>query len=152
MWYTVSIEDSGGIAVRNFLYRLRDAFYRFMSGRYGYDKLSLYLLVAAVVFSVLSRFVLPLVFLLLYYVCFIFAMYRCFSKNIAKRQKELYKFEKQKTKIKQFFLRQKNRFKERKTHIYFKCNCGTHLRLPRKKGVLTVKCPVCGKEKVKKIK
>ena len=72
------------------------------------------------------------------------AVFRCFSRNIYKRQAENAKYLKVTTKIRQFFKRQKNRIKYRKTKVYKKCpSCKNILCLPRKKGRHTVKCPSC---------
>ncbi|MBO7400949.1 MAG: hypothetical protein J6U75_07055, partial [Clostridia bacterium] len=50
-------------------------------------------------------------------------------------------------KIKLFFVRIKNSFKDRKTHVYMKCpTCKAQLRLQRIKGEHGVKCPKCGAE------
>ena len=46
--------------------------------------------------------------------------------------------------IKGFFKLQKNKFKDRKTHVYRKCpKCKAVLRLPKAKGKHTVVCPRC---------
>ena len=50
-------------------------------------------------------------------------------------------------KIRGWFVLQKNRFRDRKTHIYRKCpGCRRTLRLPKIKGDHTVCCPCCGKK------
>ena len=116
-----------------------------MYGRYGSDKLNQVLLITYVVilfvYSVLSFFISSVWFdlaVLLVSISFVITIfYRMFSRNIAKRRKENEKFC-------GFFRLRKNKFKDRKTHVYRKCpKCGAVLRLPRAKGKHTVVCPRC---------
>ena len=63
--------------------------------------------------------------------------YRIFSRNIQKRRQENEKFC-------GFFKLIRNRFRDRKTHVYRKCpKCKAVLRLPKAKGKHTVVCPRC---------
>ena len=63
--------------------------------------------------------------------------FRMFSKNIAKRRRENEKFC-------GFFKLRRNKFRDRKTHVYRKCpKCKAVLRLPKAKGKHTVVCPRC---------
>lgn len=63
--------------------------------------------------------------------------FRMFSRNIYKRRKENEKFC-------GFFKLCKNKWKDRKTHVYRKCpKCKAVLRLPKAKGKHTVVCPRC---------
>ena len=62
---------------------------------------------------------------------------RIFSRNIVKRRAENQRFV-------GFFKLWKNRFKDRKTHVYRKCpTCKAVLRLPKAKGKHNVVCPRC---------
>ncbi len=120
----------------------------FMSGRYGNDKLNYTLfftyiivwLVNLFVFSSIASLVLDLVQLAL----MLIIIFRMFSRNIYKRQKE------NRTFIRIFgrFLPDtnllKNRYRDRHTHIYKKCkNCKSVLRLKKIKGEHTAVCPKC---------
>ena len=63
--------------------------------------------------------------------------FRTMSRNIAKRRAENQKFC-------NFFKLRKNKFRDRKTHVYRKCpSCKAVLRLPKAKGKHTVSCPKC---------
>ena len=124
---------------------------RFLYGRYGGDTLNNVLL-GVYVFVILAYylgliFIPPtavttkLVLTLLYYVLtisiFLLIFYRMFSRNIAKRRRENERFC-------GFFRLRKNKFRDRKTHVYRKCpNCRAVLRLPRAKGKHSVVCPRC---------
>jgi hypothetical protein len=120
---------------------------RFFMGRYGNDTLNTTLLWVYLVFVILSAVLSMTVFagkawfdlveflVSLFMIVIIF--YRTMSRNIAKRSRENEKF-------KGFFKLRKNKFKDRKTHVYRKCkNCGAVLRLPRSKGKHNVVCPRC---------
>ena len=125
--------------------KFKNKLYSFMYGRYGSDKLNQVLLITYVVilfvYSGLSFFISSVWFdLAVWLVSISFVVtifYRMFSRNIAKRRKENEKFC-------GFFRLRKNKFKDRKTHVYRKCpKCGAVLRLPRAKGKHTVVCPRC---------
>ena len=132
--------------------KVRAWLYRFMYGRYGADRLGNVLiisygviLVAHTVLSLVMRVVKPTfnmfwidlgvmaVSLTLIY----FSAFRMFSRNIAKRRRENEKFC-------GFFILRRNKFRDRKTHVYRKCpSCKAVLRLPKAKGKHSVICPRC---------
>ena len=128
---------------QQFLYRLRAGIRQFMTGRYGTDKLSLTLLVAAMVLSVLSSFMgtslLNPVLTLLSYVLMFWALFRVFSRKTYARYEENRKF-----------LRFFDQLKDR-THRYFSCpKCRQTVRVPRGKGKIAITCPRCREKFVKK--
>lgn len=130
--------------------KLKNKLYRFMYGRYGTDTLGkVYLwtyIVVVLLYTVVSLFLptdakWPLLLMLGYYaisltlIVLIFS--RMFSRNIAKRRRENERFC-------GFFRLWKNRFRDRKTHVYRKCpKCHAVLRLPKAKGKHSVVCPRC---------
>lgn len=125
--------------------KLKNKLYRFMYGRYGTDTLSKVMLgvylVFVIVCTVLSFFVESIWFAIFYYAAasaMIFWMFfRMFSRNIAARRRENDRFC-------GFFKLRKNKFRDRKTHVYRKCHsCGAVLRLPKAKGKHFVVCPRC---------
>ena len=125
--------------------KFKNKLYRFMYGRYGMDKLGNCMMIAYVVlllvYTVLTFFITQVWFDLIVWLVsialFITVFYRMFSRNISKRRKENEKFC-------GFFKLRKNKFKDRKTHVYRKCpQCKAVLRLPRAKGKHTVVCPRC---------
>lgn len=120
---------------------------QFMYGRYGSDQLNTALIIAAVALSFVNVFARSLVIYIIQLVIMAFAVYRMFSRKIQTRLRENKAFLSVWEKIKLFFVRIKNRFKDRKTHVYMKCpTCKAQLRLPRVKGEHGVKCPKCGAE------
>ncbi len=120
---------------------------QFMYGRYGSDQLNTALIIAAVALSFVNIFARSLVIYIIQLVIMAFAVYRMFSRKIQTRLRENKAFLSVWEKIKLFFVRIKNRFKDRKTHVYMKCpTCKAQLRLQRIKGEHGVKCPKCGAE------
>lgn len=114
-----------------------------MQGRYGQDRLSVYLYGAALVLlfvgAVLGIGILTPISLV-FWIC---AVFRICSKQIAKREKELAFFEKILNRPTKWITLQKRKWAERKTHCYFKCPCGTVLRVPKGKGEIEITCPKC---------
>ena len=116
---------------------------RFMTGRYGTDKLNMTILTIGVIASVASMFVpIPMVQMLLTfgaYALMIWAIFRCFSRNTYKRYQENRKY-----------LLWLDRIKDRQ-HKYFSCpRCRQPVRVPRGKGKISIKCPKCGEKFIRK--
>lgn len=77
---------------------------------------------------------------------------RAMSKgNYQKRQMENEMFLRRTAPIRQKWENLNNRYRDRKTMMYFKCgNCGAQLRVPRGKGKIKVTCPKCETTVIKK--
>lgn len=121
-----------------------DKLRKFMIGRYGNDQLSLTLLVLGLVLCLLTApfklFIIKLLPLIPLGLCY----FRIFSKNIYKRQQENFKFIRFYTPILKRYRTLIKRFKERKTHRYFKCpSCKQTLRVPKGRGNISITCPKC---------
>ena len=109
----------------------------FMDGRYGTDKLNMFLLWTAVIIMVISLFV-PLL-QSVYYALLIWSIFRMLSRNTYKRYQENRKF-----------LQLINRLKDRQ-HRYFTCpKCRQSVRVPRGKGKVAITCPKCRERFIKK--
>lgn len=130
---------------------MKERFMRFMSGRYGTDDFSKFILEASLVLMVLNlflrfRFLNTVILLLLIYVYF-----RMFSKNIQKRYQENVKYLQAKERVASVFQKEKRNAQDRKTHHIYKCpNCKQKIRIPKGKGKICVTCPKCGTEFTKK--
>lgn len=121
---------------------------QFMYGRNGFDSYSFFLFISALVISTANWFVWnPWASLTLYIVQLIllgYATFRILSKNIYKRTAENRRYQKIWNAVKNFFVLQKNRIKDIKTHRYRKCKyCKATLRLKRRRGKHNVRCPKC---------
>lgn len=124
---------------------------RFMMGRYGPDQLGITLMVVYLLLIFLAAITrlwpLRLVALAVLALCLI----RMLSRNVSKRYAENQKFLAVWNPIKGTFMNWKARFKDSKTHRYYKCpHCKNTLRVPRDKGKIAITCPVCHTEFVKK--
>lgn len=130
----------------------------FMMGRYGLDQMTVGLLVGMMVFSLLSSLTWFLPLYLISIALMIWAVFRVFSRNTAARARENEKFlvfwnqvKKWWNGVRQWFGKQKRKWDDRKTHVYFRCpNCKKELRVPKGKGKLEVTCPLCRSKFIKK--
>lgn len=127
--------------------KFRNMVIRFMIGRYGPDDLYKALLGLYFVLIIVNIFAHSPIISLIMWAEFIWAMFRCFSKNIYARQKENIFYLQHTEKLRKFCSRQRTMLTD-KEHYYKTCkNCRNTLRLPRKTGTHTAVCPVC-KEKI----
>jgi hypothetical protein len=136
---------------------------KFFNGRYGFDNFNLVLLVVSFIL-VNFKYVWILGAGLTGY-----ALFRTLSRNIDKRRMELEAFNKATYGIRKSFApvnasiakggvsayrklsAYKSRYQQRKQYVFIKCTkCKNMLRLPRNKGKLSVTCPVCKTEFIKK--
>lgn len=135
-----------------FFYRLRNTLNRMFYGRNGIDKLNTFLLVLYCILAVFNMFVLKIngrtllyiiIQLILVLLC-ILILFRAFSRKISARRRENYKYLSIKTNFFSYFSLCREKFRNRKTHVYKKCpHCRANIKLPRKKGSHTVCCPKC---------
>lgn len=117
---------------------------RFMYGRYGVDQLYYGLFVFYFVLLVFNAFLRWPIFTILMTADLVWIVFRMMSRNYAARRRENEVFLKLWNPIKDFFKLTWNRIRECRTHVYHKCpHCKAVLRLPRKKGAHTVRCPRC---------
>ena len=131
--------------MRNFLERLRYKTACFMYGRYGNDDLTKFLLILGLVFMVISWFPHLGWFYFLAAAVLVWSLMRSFSRKIDRRRRELDRYLRIKKPIVNFFKLRRNKWRDRKTHVYFKCKkCKAVLRVPRGKGSIIVTCAKCG--------
>jgi hypothetical protein len=106
---------------------------------YGFDRFSKYLLITGLLLTT-GRYI-----SIFGYALFIYGTWRSLSKNKYKRQQELLVFENYLMALKQKFYRYKTSIKDYRYYKVFKCpNCSQKLRVPRKKGTITITCKKCG--------
>ena len=133
--------------------RFRDKLIAFMYGRNGMDKFNQFLFkiyfILLISLWIVSIFANPLLYGIMSMCLTVFAAYiafRCFSKNIVKRQIENRRFLETRSKLKAELNLTKSRIRDRKTHIFKKCpQCKAVLRLRRIKGKHKAVCPRCSK-------
>lgn len=132
--------------------KLKMWLYNFMRGRYGADTLYWWtfgaIIVLWIVRLILSVFKLRFaayILNVLSTLLLVFAVFRFFSRNTYKRSAENRAFCRFIGKHKGTFTLIRDKFRDRKTHVYKKCpKCKAVLRLPRRSGEHTAKCPKCG--------
>lgn len=136
--------------MKNWFEKLGYRMASFMYGRYGNDALTKFLLIAALILMVISWIPrLGWVYLLALAVM-IWSIYRSLSRKFDKRRRELDRYLKIKNPIVNFFKLQRNKWRDRKTHVYFKCKkCKAVLRVPKGKGSIVVICTRC-KDRIEK--
>ena len=114
---------------------------QFMYGRNGYDAFNQFLLIAAIACIVLGMLfarvpVLAMLFNLAEWAALIYCLFRTFSRDLYKRQKE---------NAGRWFRSLKDRWQQRKDYKFFRCpSCHALLRVPRGKGKLVLTCRKCG--------
>ena len=122
---------------------MRKATARFMEGRYGTDKLNIFLLRTSLIMMVVDMFLpsglLKLIFWALPMGLMIYSLIRSFSRNIYRRYEENRKY-----------LQLLDMIKDRQ-HRYFDCpKCRQRVRVPRGKGKISITCPKCREKFIKK--
>lgn len=124
--------------------RFKDGVRNFMIGRNGADQLSMAMLIAGIVLSLLTAITKLGIFNLLGLIVLILTIFRMFSRNLEKRRAENQKFVNFRANFGTNAKQLMNRLKNMKKYKYFKCpQCGARLRLPRKVGEVTVTCGKC---------
>ena len=124
--------------------KLSQGLRRFMTGRYGSDKLNMWILGFAVICCIIALFVtgLPMVYLVLNtlsYALMFWAIFRALSRNTYKRYRENRRF-----------LILLERVKDRQ-HKHFDCpKCHQPVRVPRGKGKIAITCPKCAEKFIRK--
>ena len=124
--------------------KITEKLQKFMYGRNGNDFFNRFLFFIYLVVFIIYLFVRHFSLLIVEAIILSLIMFRFFSKNLYKRQKENDVLVHLFSSIKRPFIRQINKIRDRKTHIYIKCpQCKKILRLKQIKGTHTVKCPIC---------
>jgi hypothetical protein len=137
--------------MKNFFQNIRDRMNRWMVGRYGCDELSTALCGIALVLLLLSFFQRLQLLYAPAIVLWAWAMFRCCSKKLEKRQKERAAYLRLTGQMRSRFQVMRRAWKERKTHRYYRCKqCHTVLRVPKGRGTIKITCPGCRCEIIKK--
>ncbi|MCH3971705.1 MAG: hypothetical protein LKE53_02875 [Oscillospiraceae bacterium] len=127
---------------------------RFMYGRHGPDQMTLGLIVLFLVLNFVNIFLRGIPYLILAVLTtaiFIYALFRMFSRNNEKRWAENQKFLSDMQPVSRFFSQLRTRWADRKVYRYYRCpKCKATLRVPRGRGKISITCPVCHTEFIKK--
>lgn len=124
--------------------KLRQKLERFMYGRNGTDTLGIVFLGVSLTLMIVNSFINNWILYILELLFLGYYFFRFFSRNTYKRYQENQKFERFFKKMVTFFKLRRTMWIDRKTHVFTKCpHCKVNLRLPKKKGNHTVRCPKC---------
>lgn len=134
--------------------KIKEKFAKFMYGRYGTDRLNMFLLIVLMVCAVGNLFVrnayLSVLLTSWEFLLIILIYYRMFSRNISKRYAENQKYLAMENRVRRFFGKNKYIQQQRKEfHIYTCPQCKQKIRIPKGKGKVSIRCPKCGREFVK---
>lgn len=128
----------------------RDKLQSFMMGRYGMDELGRFTMWASVVFLVISLFSGNNWFYLIAVVFLVTTYFRMFSRKHSSRYAENAKFLEWKDRFFGLFRGGARQARDRE-HCYFRCpNCRQKVRVPRGKGTISIRCPKCQHEFIKR--
>ena len=131
--------------------RFKDKMARFMYGRYGMDQLSRNLSLICLVLLIVTMFVRNNVIYMIALVGIVYTYFRVFSRNISRRSEENEKYLKFHYKVVGKLNKIKFRITDSKTHRIFRCpSCSQKIRVPRGTGKISIKCPKCRIEFIKK--
>lgn len=132
--------------------RFREKFQNFMIGRNGMDHLSRFCVYAALVLIFLSCFVRGASSALsaIALVILVYGYFRIFSRNTARRWEEDQKFMGLWGRFTGLFRNLGRSLKDRE-HRYYRCpSCRQTVRVPRGKGNISIRCPKCHREFVRR--
>lgn len=132
-------------------YNMKQKIQQFMLGRYGADQLGQFLLIIAIICMVISMVFHSRVCNLLSVLLLILCYYRMLSKNHSRRYAENMQYLKYSGKVIGFFKAKKRYFLQLKDYHIYKCpSCKQKIRIPRGKGRISISCPKCHTEFIKK--
>lgn len=137
--------------VHKMMDRWRRRFAAFMTGHYGVDRLGKFLIVVTFVFLALGIGLGKSWPNMLAFLGVIVCYFRMFSRNIGKRRQEELIYEGFKARFLESFRRFRYKAGERKKNHIYRCpKCSQKIRIPRGKGKLSIRCPKCGEEFIKR--
>lgn len=130
---------------------MRERLARFMMGRYGVDTLGKVTIGAVLALIIINMFVGSGVLYWIEMALLIVAYWRMFSRNVQKRYSENQWFVSRFARIGAWFGRQKNYQAQRRDYHIYKCpSCKQKVRVPKGKGRISIHCPKCGSNFIKK--
>lgn len=131
--------------------KFRQKIMQFMQGRYGADQFSKFLIYLSLILLVITLFCRNNFIYYIAVIVLFYSYFRMLSRNISKRYAENQKYLSVRYKVVGRFNWIKLRIKDSKTHRIYKCpSCSQKIRVPKGKGRISIKCPKCRIEFIKK--
>lgn len=132
-------------------FKMREKFQQFMTGRYGTDQFGRFLLIAAIVCMVISMLFRNSLWNAAAVILIILCYYRMLSRNHSRRYAENMQYLKYSGRVTGFFKAKKRYLSQLKDFHIYKCpSCKQKIRIPRGKGKISITCPKCRTEFIKK--
>lgn len=131
--------------------KFRQKVMQFMQGRYGADQFSKFLIYLSLILLIITLFCRNNFIYYIAVIVLFYSYFRMLSRNISKRYAENQKYLSVRYKVVGRFNWIKLRIKDSKTHRIYKCpSCSQKIRVPKGKGRISIKCPKCRIEFIKK--
>nr|DAY85605.1 MAG TPA: zinc-ribbon containing domain protein [Caudoviricetes sp.] len=125
---------------------------KLMYGRYGTDRLGLFMLIVVLLLDIIFTFTGWDVLYILAFVLAAICVWRIFSRNISRRYAENQKFMQLTDPIVRAISSKISGLKDLRTHRHLRCpSCGQKIRVPKGRGKIQITCPKCRHEFVKKV-
>ncbi len=131
--------------------RWRDKLRQFMTGRYGMDQLNQYLMYGVLILLVLNIFLDSFLLRAWAIIGIVYMYFRMLSRNINRRFQENQAFQGLLFRAGQLFKRFRFDAGEARKYKIFRCpGCGQKVRIPRGHGKVSIHCPKCGRDFIKR--
>lgn len=124
---------------------------QFMIGRYGMDQMNRYLMYGILILLVLNIFVHSFILETLAMAGIVYMYFRALSRNINRRFQENQAFQRLLFRVSQFFKGFRFKTDEARKYKIFRCpKCGQKVRVPRGHGKVSIHCPKCGSDFIRR--
>ena len=122
-----------------------------MIGRYGMDQLNQYLMYGVLILLVLNIFLDSFLLRAWAIIGIVYMYFRMLSRNINRRFQENQAFQGLLFQAGQLFKRFRFDAGEARKYKIFRCpGCGQKVRIPRGHGKVSIHCPKCGRDFIKR--
>lgn len=131
--------------------RFREKMQRFMIGRYGMDSFGRFLLKLVMAVIIINIFIRSDILWLLELAGLFYCYARMLSRDFDKRQKENNAYLRMQFHLSERWKRWKYKGGQVVHYHIYKCpSCGQKIRIPRGKGRISIHCPKCNTDFIKK--
>ncbi|WP_434311504.1 hypothetical protein [Hominifimenecus sp. rT4P-3] len=129
---------------------MKERFRQFMMGRYGADQLSRFIMGCGIVTLILYMILRGRLWYWLTLVLLVWNYYRVLSRDHNKRYRENLKYLELRRKVTGIFRGTRTSAQDKNFRIYHCPSCHQKVRVPRGKGKISITCPKCRCEFIKR--